>query len=57
VVEDPIDIGRHEAAPLDGSELPPVMFLADHFGYSSGISHGLTTYFLSCRRWRERVSI
>jgi glycosyltransferase involved in cell wall biosynthesis len=27
--------------------LPPVLFLADHLGYPSGVAHGLTTYFLN----------
>jgi glycosyltransferase involved in cell wall biosynthesis len=27
--------------------LPPVMFLGDHFGYPSGVAHGVTTYFLN----------
>lgn len=27
-------------------DLPPVMILADHFGYADGVRHGVTTYFL-----------
>jgi L-malate glycosyltransferase len=29
-----------------GAGLPPVLFLGDHFGYPSGVVHGVTTYFL-----------
>lgn len=42
-----------EAAPIEAdagvatSAVPPVMFLADHLGYASGVSHGLTTYLLT----------
>ena len=27
-------------------KLPPVLFMADHFGYADGVAHGVTTYFL-----------
>lgn len=30
-----------------GQSIPPVMFLGDHFGYPSGVAHGVTTYFLN----------
>jgi glycosyltransferase involved in cell wall biosynthesis len=29
-----------------GIPMPPVLFMADHFGYPDGVSHGVTTYFL-----------
>jgi glycosyltransferase involved in cell wall biosynthesis len=29
------------------SDLPPVMVLADHFGYAGGVPHGVTTYLLN----------
>jgi glycosyltransferase involved in cell wall biosynthesis len=29
-----------------GRVLPPILFLGDHFGYPSGVAHGVTTYFL-----------
>ncbi|MBN1238487.1 MAG: glycosyltransferase [Gammaproteobacteria bacterium] len=29
------------------TDLPSVLFLADHLGYSSGVSHGLTSYLLN----------
>jgi len=29
------------------AELPPVMLLGDTFGYPSGVSHGVTTYYLN----------
>jgi len=28
------------------ADLPPIMVLADHFGYSGGVRHGVTTYLL-----------
>jgi L-malate glycosyltransferase len=28
-------------------DLPPVMVLADHFGYAGGVPHGVTTYLLN----------
>jgi glycosyltransferase involved in cell wall biosynthesis len=28
------------------ADLPPVMVLADHFGYAGGVRHGVTTYLL-----------
>lgn len=28
------------------SDLPPIMVLADHFGYADGVRHGVTTYLL-----------
>ncbi|MGH8202387.1 MAG: glycosyltransferase family 4 protein [Steroidobacteraceae bacterium] len=28
------------------TDLPPVMVLADHFGYAGGVRHGVTTYLL-----------
>src|SRR6185437_14244666 len=33
------------ARPAVG-DLPPIMILADHFGYADGVRHGVTTYFL-----------
>lgn len=30
----------------DARDLPPVMILADHFGYADGVRHGVTTYLL-----------
>jgi glycosyltransferase involved in cell wall biosynthesis len=36
-------------APPDrriAADLPPVMVLADHFGYAGGVRHGVTTYLL-----------
>ncbi|HJS90239.1 MAG TPA: glycosyltransferase [Steroidobacteraceae bacterium] len=32
---------------LPASDLPPVMVLADHFGYAGGVPHGVTTYLLN----------
>ena len=29
------------------TKLPPVMLLGDTFGYPSGVSHGVTTYYLN----------
>jgi glycosyltransferase involved in cell wall biosynthesis len=29
-----------------GSDLPPIMILADHIGYAGGVRHGVTTYLL-----------
>ena len=29
------------------ADLPPVMVLADHFGYAGGVPHGVTTYLLN----------
>ncbi|MGA7539296.1 MAG: glycosyltransferase [Steroidobacteraceae bacterium] len=29
------------------TQLPPVMILADHFGYAGGVPHGVTTYLLN----------
>jgi glycosyltransferase involved in cell wall biosynthesis len=39
---------RLSAAPLPpaAADLPPVMVLADHFGYAAGVRHGVTTYLL-----------
>jgi glycosyltransferase involved in cell wall biosynthesis len=34
------------ALPL-AADLPPIMVLADHFGYADGIRHGVTTYLLN----------
>src|SRR6185312_7523386 len=31
---------------LVATDLPPVMILADHFGYADGVRHGVTTYLL-----------
>ena len=28
------------------TDLPPIMILADHFGYADGVRHGVTTYFV-----------
>jgi len=28
------------------NDLPPIMILADHFGYADGVRHGVTTYLL-----------
>lgn len=28
------------------TDLPPIMILADHFGYAGGVRHGVTTYLL-----------
>lgn len=33
------------ARPLGGG-LPPVMIVADHFGYADGVRHGVTTYLV-----------
>jgi L-malate glycosyltransferase len=30
----------------NGMTLPPVLILADHFGYADGVPHGVTTYLL-----------
>ena len=32
--------------PIRVTDLPPVMILADHFGYADGVRHGVTTYLL-----------
>ena len=34
------------AEPLVATDLPPVMILADHFGYAGGVRHGVTTYLV-----------
>lgn len=31
----------------DNTNIPPVLFLGDHFGYASGVAHGGTAYFLN----------
>ena len=31
---------------MTAADLPPVMVLADHFGYAGGVRHGVTTYLL-----------
>jgi glycosyltransferase involved in cell wall biosynthesis len=31
---------------LVATDLPPIMILADHFGYAAGVRHGVTTYLL-----------
>jgi len=31
---------------LVATDLPPIMILADHFGYAGGVRHGVTTYLL-----------
>ena len=42
----------HGALPFEGparptaADLPPIMILADHFGYADGLRHGVTTYLL-----------
>jgi glycosyltransferase involved in cell wall biosynthesis len=33
------------ARPI-ATDLPPIMILADHFGYADGVRHGVTTYLL-----------
>jgi L-malate glycosyltransferase len=33
------------ARPI-ATDLPPIMILADHFGYADGLRHGVTTYLL-----------
>jgi glycosyltransferase involved in cell wall biosynthesis len=33
-------------ARAQATDLPPVMVLADHFGYAGGVRHGVTTYLL-----------
>ena len=33
--------------PLVASDLPPIMVLADHFGYAGDVRHGVTTYLLN----------
>jgi glycosyltransferase involved in cell wall biosynthesis len=33
-------------APSLPTDLPPIMVLADHFGYAGGVRHGVTTYLL-----------
>ena len=33
------------ARPI-GTDIPPIMILADHFGYPDGVRHGVTTYLL-----------
>ncbi|HET9108535.1 MAG TPA: glycosyltransferase [Steroidobacteraceae bacterium] len=35
-----------EAPPRPITDLPPVMVLADHFGYAGGVRHGVTTYLV-----------
>lgn len=35
-----------EAQGTASDKLPPVLFIADHFGYPSGVAHGGTTYFI-----------
>lgn len=35
-----------EALPRPLADLPPVMVLADHFGYAGGVRHGVTTYLM-----------
>lgn len=39
--------GSPPPAPLPAMDLPPVMVLADHFGYADGVRHGVTTYLLN----------
>lgn len=34
------------ATTATSTQLPPVLFVGDHFGYPNGVSHGVTTYFL-----------
>jgi glycosyltransferase involved in cell wall biosynthesis len=41
-----IIFGPMQSSKPQISSLPPVLIVADHFGYPSGVSHGLTTYFL-----------
>jgi hypothetical protein len=38
--------GQKEQRAEVGIPVPPVLFMADHFGYADGVSCGLTTYFL-----------
>lgn len=38
--------GEARTCGLDAGDLPPVMVLADHFGYADGVRHGVTTYLL-----------
>jgi glycosyltransferase involved in cell wall biosynthesis len=45
VLDNAVSVAVQERAGCD--DVPPVLFLADHLGYSSGVSHGLTTYFLN----------
>jgi glycosyltransferase involved in cell wall biosynthesis len=45
-VSDQSESGLQASPAPIASSLPPVLFMADHFGYPSGVSHGLTTYFL-----------
>lgn len=40
-------MNRPYATAGTSSGVPPVMFLGDHFGYSSGVVHGVTIYFLN----------
>ena len=42
------DAERQPEGPdrLVATDLPPVMILADHFGYADGVRHGVTTYLL-----------
>lgn len=43
-----VDGARPSEVPAESmvTDLPPVMVLADHFGYSGGVRHGVTTYLL-----------
>lgn len=35
-----------EAPDRLATDLPPIMILADHFGYADGVRHGVTTYLI-----------
>lgn len=37
---------REAGSVRDGRSLPPVLVLADHFGYAGGVEHGVTRYLL-----------
>ena len=45
------DIERPRAADATGlsppASLPPVLYVGDHFGYPSGVAHGVTVYLLN----------
>lgn len=38
---------RRDDQCVSGQGLPPVLVLGDHFGYPSGVAHGVTVYFLN----------
>lgn len=35
-----------DAQVTASDKVPPVLFIADHFGYPAGVAHGATTYFI-----------